>query len=71
MKDHLLEKIFIIFQIIGAVIFTVFLVLKLANVILWNWFFIILPLWLPIAFFGGLLLIIIIAICILTEGITR
>lgn len=38
-------------QSLGFILFLVFMILKLAGVIDWSWFYITLPLWIPVAFY--------------------
>ena len=47
-------------ETMGFITFIVFLVLKLTNVIDWDWFWIWFPLWIPIAFGLGVFVIIVI-----------
>lgn len=37
------------FESMGFITFIVFLILKLTNVINWSWFWVIFPLWIPLA----------------------
>ena len=39
------------FESMGFILFLVFMVLKLVGVIDWSWFYVTLPLWIPIAFY--------------------
>ena len=51
---------------IGFILFVVFLVLKLTNVVTWSWWLVTAPLWIP---FGIVLVIVIIAtvVAIISE----
>ena len=40
---------------LGGVIFVVFLILKLTEVIDWSWWWVTSPLWIPIAFIFGVM----------------
>lgn len=51
----------------GFICFIVFLILKLAKVIDWNWFWIFFPLWLPIAITILIYAIIILVVFILEK----
>lgn len=42
---------------LGGAVFIVFLVLKLTEVIDWSWWWVTAPLWIPLAFVAGFLLI--------------
>lgn len=42
---------------LGTILFIIFLILKLTDNIDWSWWWVTSPLWLPIAFFGGIALI--------------
>lgn len=39
---------------LGTLLFLVFLVLKLCNVIDWSWWWVTAPLWIPVALFVGI-----------------
>ena len=47
-------------ETMGFITFIVFLILKLTNVIDWDWFWIWFPLWIPIAFGLGVFVIVVI-----------
>ena len=50
---------------LSGVLFIVFLVLKLCNVITWSWWWVTAPLWIPIALFiATCVVIFIVAFCI-------
>ncbi len=49
---------------LGTVLFLIFLVLKLCGVIDWSWWWVTAPLWCPLAFFGGIILV-----CALVIGV--
>ena len=50
---------------LGTLLFVVFLVLKLCNVIDWSWWWVTAPIWIPVAF--CLLIIIITVMCFPKE----
>lgn len=52
-------------QSLGFVLFLVFMILKLVGVIGWSWFYVTLPLWIPIA------IDIIIVVILITVGIIQ
>lgn len=52
---------------LGFILFLVFLVLKLVGVIDWSWFYVTLPLWIPIVFYILLVAIILIVIIIINK----
>lgn len=48
-----------------AILFVVFLVLKLCNVIDWSWWWVTAPLWIPVALFLGVCLVVfVVAFCV-------
>ena len=55
---------------IEMVLFIVFLVLKLTGVINWSWWYVTMPLWLPIAL-GGIIIGIVGVIAIIIEKFSR
>ena len=55
---------------IGMVLFIVFLVLKLTNVIDWSWWWVTSPLWIPFAL-GGLVIGVIGIIAIIIERLSK
>jgi ABC-type Fe3+-siderophore transport system permease subunit len=53
----------------GAVLFIVFLVLKLTNVIDWSWWWVTAPLWIPIGL--AVMIFIVTALVIIVKAIKR
>jgi membrane protein YdbS with pleckstrin-like domain len=53
---------------IGLIIFIVFLILKLVGVIEWSWFYVTLPLWVPVAL-NTLIITLIIIIFVIKEKV--
>lgn len=51
-------------------LFLVFLVLKLTNVITWSWWWVTAPLWMPIAVVIGFLVVVFV-VAIITAGTTN
>ena len=50
---------------LDAILFVVFLVLKLCNVIDWSWWWVTAPLWIPVALFLGVCLVVfVVAFCV-------
>jgi len=43
---------------LGGLLFVAFLVLKLCGVISWSWWWVFAPLWLPIAIFLGIIIVV-------------
>ena len=54
---------------IGSVLFIVFLVLKLTNVIDWSWWWVTAPLWIPIGL--AVMIFIVTALVIIVKEIKR
>jgi hypothetical protein len=55
---------------IGMILFIVFLVLKLTDVINWSWWWVTSPLWIPLAL-GGIIIGILGVIAIIIEKFSR
>jgi hypothetical protein len=53
------------------VLFLVFLVLKLCNIITWSWWLVTLPLWLSLAYLVGIIVAFVVAATILHKKIRR
>ena len=51
-------------------LFLVFLVLKLTNVITWSWWWVTAPLWIPVAIVVGVLAIVFVC-AIIAAGVTK
>jgi hypothetical protein len=45
---------------LGTLLFVVFLVLKLCNVINWSWWWVTAPVWIPVAAFTAIMLVVVI-----------
>ena len=58
---------------VGFILFTVFLVLKLTEVIAWSWWLVTMPLWIGFAIVFGIFLIgaVLIGVIALIQGLTN
>ncbi len=56
------------FESLGFILFLVFMILKLVGVIDWSWFYVTLPLWIPIAFYT-LVVAVIMIVCIIADRV--
>lgn len=51
---------------LSGLVFIVFLVLKLCNVINWSWWWVTAPLWIPVALVAAIFIIVVLYYCIKT-----
>ena len=56
------------FESMGFILFLIFMILKLIGIIDWSWFYVTLPLWIPIAFYTFVVVVIMI-ICVIADKV--